>query len=119
MVPAGAASATLKSPARGRREPGSKEMNPRRVPPHAGERVCFAHAETGRQLGQANQTGRVAARERRPPPWAYIKQALSLHLRWLGHLDDWINHITSIVVTKKTHNIHPYIYMHISIREKV
>jgi hypothetical protein len=42
------AAATLKLPARGRRESGSKEMNPRSVPPDAGERVRFAHAEPSR-----------------------------------------------------------------------
>jgi hypothetical protein len=67
MVPARAAIAAPKSPVQGWREPGSKETNPRSVPPDVGERVCFARMEPGWQLGQANQTGRVAAGERRSP----------------------------------------------------
>jgi hypothetical protein len=43
--------------------------------PRMQERVRFARTEPGWQLGQANQTGRVTARDRRSPPWPYIKQA--------------------------------------------
>jgi hypothetical protein len=71
------ATATLKSPAQRQREPGSGETNPRgvsRVQERERKRGAFACREPSRQLGHANQTGRVAAGERRPPPWLYIKQ---------------------------------------------
>ena len=80
MVPARAATIAPKSPMRRQREPGSRETNPSGVSSGAGERGAFARREPCRQMGQANQTGRVEAGERMPPPWLYIKQAPSLLL---------------------------------------